>query len=206
MRICKITMLQLGTKTLGRRLITLGSATAAACAGLIAAASAAYARPEPPSGGDCPNGYTAVEANKSYFGMATGVRGANQSTGQTPTQDEIIGLGCFKRSSPTSGTLQFRWSAVGPLYDGILYYQLYDCTARTIARQHSKALEYPNGTRSATHGQASATFALNPKHRYAARVTGQGAYKRPNPVLAGSVGYFQRFGTRAPFFNQSECL
>lgn len=43
MSICKITALQLGTKTLGKTPIVLGSATAAACAGLIAAASAAYA-------------------------------------------------------------------------------------------------------------------------------------------------------------------
>jgi hypothetical protein len=202
--ICKITVLQRGSRP-----IVLGTA-AAACAALAAAASMASAAPVPPSGGDCPNGYEAVEANKSYYGMAAGGRGAdrgagNSTTVKSPTQDEIIGLACFKRTSPTRGTMQFRWSAVGPLYDGILFYQLYDCTARTIARQHSKALEYPNGSKSATNGHVSAEFVLDPKHKYAARVTGQGAYKRPNPVLAGSIGYFQRFGTSASFFAQSSC-
>jgi hypothetical protein len=188
----------------------LGSAAAAAaCAVLVITASVAYAGPEPPSGGDCPNGYFAAQANKSYVGAAVP---GGQRVGSFPIQNEIIGLVCFKRFSPTHGTLQFRWSAVGPLDEGIFYYQLYDCTARTVAEQHSKTLEYPTGSKAATSGQASAEFALDPKHKYAARVTGQGAYERAHESLAGSVGYFANYprvpgyGPTAPeFFDQSTC-
>jgi hypothetical protein len=186
----------------------IGAATAVACAGLGIAASAAYAAPEPPSGGDCPNGYVAAQANKSFRGVAV----PGGKTSSTPVRNEIIGLACFKRSSPTHGALQFRWSAVGPLEEGGFFYQLYDCTDRTVHDQHSKTLVYSNGTKS-THGQARAELALNPKHRYAVRVTGSGAYLRHPGLLAGGAGYFGRYprlpngGSGPPeFFDQSHCL
>ena len=186
-----------------RKLTALGLATAAAC-GLAIAESSAYARPLPSSGSDCTSGSVAARANKSYYGIA--VPGA-QRTGSGSTQDEISGLVCFKRTSPTRGTLQFRWAAVGRLQEGIFYYQVYDCTAHRTLRQHTKTMQYPNGSKS-THGQARAEVALNPNHTYAARVTGGGVYQRPHVMLSGAYGYFGPYpkGSGAPrFFDQSAC-
>jgi hypothetical protein len=202
--ICKITALRFG-----RKLMVLGGAAAAVCAGLVIETSEAYARPEPPSGANCPSGYFAAKANKSFYGIA--LPAGRDKTSSTNVQDEIVGLACFKRSSPTHGTLQYRWGAVGRLQEGIFSYQLYDCTARRILRQHWKTLQYPNGSGS-THGRGRAEVALNPKHKYAVRVTGGGVYERPHvvPGLA-AVGHFGPYprdrggGGKPRFFDQAPC-
>jgi hypothetical protein len=98
------------------------------------------------------------------------------------------------------------WSAVGRLYEGIVHFQLRDCTTGRLDERLNRSLQYPRGSRGTTDA-GRATMAVDPGHRYAVRVTGGGSYERRSPAPPGGTGYFSPHPPRGirPFTAESGC-
>jgi hypothetical protein len=103
--------------------------------------------------------------------------------------DEIVGLGCFRRSGNT-GYLRFRWDAVGKVSGASFYYQIYDCTAKKAAA--TWYLNYPTTSPSTYGVAANKSLKLLSTHRYVGQITGGGSYRRAQSgPFEGIRGYFR---------------
>ncbi|MDX6264061.1 MAG: hypothetical protein QOH84_5749 [Kribbellaceae bacterium] len=150
----------------------------------------ASAQPDPPSADDCPNGYQVAFANSSYAGGGSGPGKpgpGGTGTGTARKVNEMRGVGCYGRTGATTGRITLKWSAPGKLYEGIIYYQLMDCS--THKYPVTQSLQYPNGTKS-NYGSGAANVSLVRGHKYLLRITGSGEFAR-SVDGAGAIGYYR---------------
>ncbi|MCP2335205.1 hypothetical protein [Actinomadura rupiterrae] len=184
------------------RLLVVGGASLALLAALAGPASAGPGMPPPPEGRTCPKGYTQIVNYTSWAGAAT------DDGGILREYWEIVGVGCFKRTSKTQAKVRFTWGS-SRLYEAAFTYQLLDCSTGRVPRSLDRHLNYPRGTRSGG-GKAAATFLLNSKHKYRLRILGTGVYDR-RPFVHGGDGLHGYFrgpnGPRGvkPWFSQTSC-
>jgi hypothetical protein len=97
------------------------------------------------------------------------------------------------------------WFAVGRLLEGIVRYELRDCTTGRVKARDSRSLQYPRGSRG-TSDADRVTLTVRGTHRYALRVSGGGSYERLG-AGTGGVGYFSPHPPPgvAPFTTESVC-
>jgi hypothetical protein len=133
----------------------------------------------------CPSGYSAAFANRTIEGEP--IIGENNAPGYANLvkYNELTGLGCYKRSGSTTGTVKFSWAAVGKILGGsIMYVQVYDCGTKKYTG--TRTWNFPNGSK-VTHNHTTYTFKLKAHHKYKLRVTGGGKYDRSAVANGSSV-------------------
>jgi|GEM_PF-5303743 len=133
----------------------------------------------------CPVGYAATLAYQTE-GAGTAAKNA---TGDVPLINEVVGLGCFRRSGNT-GFMRLSWHSIGRLGPAVFTYMIYDCTLRSVT--HSWKDGYGVSSPGLSGAFPERSWALIPTHKYAGQITGSGSYSRTSVRLPneGLIGKF----------------